>query len=79
MYRYGWAMIVRYPSYTRHRGTSAQLNTRLQQDCYRDYILFKVLEFLNVEALVPAHVNEHLDASIKLEQGLRRGRRGLRA
>lgn len=35
-------------------------------------------ELLNIEALVPAHVNEHLDAAIELEKRLRCWRRRLR-
>jgi hypothetical protein len=42
-------------------------------------VLLNLLQLLRVEALVPAHVHEHLDAAIELQQRLRRRRRRLRA
>jgi hypothetical protein len=42
------------------------------------HILFNLLELRRIETLIPADVDEHLDAAVELQQGLRRGRRALR-
>lgn len=57
-----------------------RLYTAVHEELHTEqHLPLDLFELFNIKTLVPAYVNEHLHASVELEQGLRSWRRRMRS